>query len=98
LRQLKTGKQRIRTHIRSTIERFPLAALFLRNSRDLPDQRDPAKTTPWGFSLAGHETMAAGKFYPQETRLVRDLSQEVDVLVNVGANAGYYCCHALSLG
>ena len=54
--------------------------------------------TPWGFSLAGHETMAAGKFYPQETRLVRDLSQEVDVLVNVGVNVGYYCCHALSLG
>ena len=54
--------------------------------------------TPWGFSLAGHETMAAGKFYPQETRLMRDLSQEVDLLVNVGANVGYYCCHALSLG
>lgn len=42
--------------------------------------------------------MAAGTFEPEETELVRNLLQEVDVLVNVGANVGYYCCHALSLG
>ncbi len=88
----------IRTLIRSTVERFPAAALFLRNTRDLLDRRDPPKMTPWGFTLAGHEAMAAGTFEPQETRLVRELLQEVDVLVNVGANIGYYCCHALSLG
>ena len=42
--------------------------------------------------------MAAGTLEPEETALVRKLLQEVDVLVNVGANVGYYCCHALSLG
>ena len=42
--------------------------------------------------------MAAGTFELEETELVRKLLQEVDVLVNVGANVGYYCCHALSLG
>lgn len=88
----------LRTLIRSTIERFPTVSLFLRNTRDLLDQRDPPKMTPWGFTLAGHAAMASGTFEPQETRLVRDLLQDVDVLVNVGANVGYYCCHALSLG
>ena len=71
---------------------------FLRNSRDLYDQRMPAVKTVWGFSLAGHVEMASGTFEPEETVLVRKILQEVDVLVNVGANVGYYCCHALSMG
>lgn len=54
--------------------------------------------TPWGFKLAGNDGMALGSFEPIETALVRDLLKEVDVFVNVGANIGYYCCHALSVG
>jgi len=42
--------------------------------------------------------MASGTFEPQETRLVRDLLEGIDIFVNVGANVGYYCCHALSMG
>jgi FkbM family methyltransferase len=41
--------------------------------------------------------MAAGSFEPEETKLVRRLMADVDVLVNIGANVGYYCCHALSM-
>ena len=88
----------IRKLIRSAIEPFPAVMLFMRNMRDFLDQRDPPRPTPWGFTLAGHKAMAEGTFEPDETSLVRMLIQEVDVLVNVGANVGYYCCHALSLG
>jgi len=88
----------LRALIRSKIDRNPNLALFLRNTRDLLDRRDPPRVTQWGFKLAGHAAMAAGTFEPEETRLVRDLLQDVDILVNVGANIGYYCCHALSLG
>lgn len=42
--------------------------------------------------------MASGGHEPAETRLVRELVRDVDVLVNIGANVGYYCCHALELG
>ena len=66
--------------------------------RDWLDRRSPSRVTPWGFTLAGHDAMAAGTFEPDETSLVRKTLQEVDVLINVGANVGYYCCHALSMG
>jgi tRNA G37 N-methylase Trm5 len=54
--------------------------------------------TPWGFKLAGNAAMVQGIFEPAETKLVRNILQNVDILVNVGANIGYYCCHALSMG
>jgi FkbM family methyltransferase len=94
----KMKSNMIKKTLRTMLEPFPAVAQFLRNSRDLLDQRAPTKMTPWGFTLAGHEAMAAGTFEPEETELVRKLLQEVDVLVNVGANVGYYCCHALGLG
>jgi FkbM family methyltransferase len=59
---------------------------------------EEAKATPWGFKLAGNTAMAQGTFEPTETELIRGILKRVDVLVNVGANVGYYCCHALSLG
>ena len=88
----------IRKLLRTTLEHFPAAAQFLRNSRDVLDQSAPAKMTPWGFSFSGHDAMADGSFEPDETKVVRKLLTDVDVLVNVGANVGYYCCHALSMG
>ena len=87
----------IRTIVRNSLEQVPSVALFVRNMRDLLDQRQAARRTPWGFTLAGHEVMASGTFEPEETALVRELLQDADVLVNVGANVGYYCCHALSM-
>jgi FkbM family methyltransferase len=42
--------------------------------------------------------MAQGTFEPEETELIRTILKDVDVLINVGANVGYYCCHALSMG
>ena len=84
--------------IKSIVEPFPYAAKFLRDLRDLLDRRQPPETTPWGFKLCGDTQMASGKFEPIETDLVRDLLKDADVFVNVGANIGYYCCHALSAG
>lgn len=54
--------------------------------------------SPWGFRLAGNKAMARGEFEPVETEYVRALLPDIDVLVNIGANVGYYCCHALSMG
>jgi len=87
----------MKSFIRSTMEQFPAAMRLYRNFRDLLDQRDPPRMTPWGFTLAGNAAMASGAYEPQETRLVIELLKQVDLMVNVGANVGYYCCHALSM-
>lgn len=80
------------------VKKFPLVATMYRNTRDRLDVRDELKQTPWGFKLAGNTLMASGNFEPTETELVRNILKDIDVLVNVGANVGYYCCHALSMG
>lgn len=87
-----------RKSLKPIIERFPVIAMSYRNLRDQIDRHQPSIKSPWGFTLAGHKDMAEGRFEPEETELVRALLKEVDILVNVGANVGYYCCHALSLG
>lgn len=88
----------MRDILRNLVDRSPSVALAYRNLRDLMDTHQPAIKTPWGFTLAGHKLMASGLFEPKETALVRELLKEVDLLVNVGANVGYYCCHALEMG
>ena len=88
----------MKSTIRSIVECMPTMALFYRNMRDLLDQRHPPRNTPWGFSFAGHDAMAEGSFEPDETKIMRRLMFDADVLVNIGANVGYYCCHALSMG
>ena len=84
--------------VRPLVDRFPRIATMYRAVRDQLDFAEEPKVTPWGFKLAGNTAMAKGTFEPGETELVRNLLKDVDVLVNVGANIGYYCCHALSLG
>ena len=69
-----------------------------RSLRELRARRREALETPWGFRLIGPRALAAGTFEPEETRLVRDLLVDVELLVNVGAHVGYYCCHALQMG
>jgi FkbM family methyltransferase len=71
---------------------------FYRNARDLLDRNSLSVKTPWGFTIAGNKNMALGDFETEETGLIRKLLEEIDIFVNIGANVGYYCCHALSLG
>ena len=94
----KKGAPVIKNLIKSVVERFPALTLFYRNSRDLLDQRHPPRKTPWGFTFSGHDAMAEGSFEPEATKVARGLMADVDVLVNIGANVGYYCCHALTMG
>ena len=54
--------------------------------------------TPLGFRFGGNPAMESGTFEPAETALVRRLLMRSDVVINVGANIGYYCCLAISAG
>lgn len=83
---------------RPIVERFPRVAAVYRSARDQLAFMKAPEATPWGFKLAGNSAMVRGTFEPTETELVRNILKNVDCLVNVGANIGYYCCHALSMG
>jgi FkbM family methyltransferase len=54
--------------------------------------------TSMGFKLVGNESMQNGQFESEETQIVKHIISYVDIVVNVGANIGYYCCIALSQG
>jgi FkbM family methyltransferase len=84
--------------IKPLVSRFPRLAAMYRGMRDQLECMEEPQLTPWGFKLAGNTAMAQGTFEPVETALVLKLLDEVDVFINVGANVGYYCCHALGMG
>jgi FkbM family methyltransferase len=83
---------------KSLIKKNPLLSTMYRKTRDRLDIRQEPQATPWGFKLAGNSVMQKGDFEPTETEIVKNILKDVDILINVGANVGYYCCHALNLG
>jgi len=58
----------------------------------------PAQKCFWGFFFFGPSSMRSGNFEKNETHLFRALISSSETLLNIGANAGYYCCHALQAG
>ena len=49
-----------------------------------------------GFKFIGNDAMMSGNFEPGETAIFEKILKQVDVVINVGANVGYYCCIALN--
>lgn len=84
--------------VRPLVERHPRAAMAYRHFRDLRDVLREPVSTPFGFRFVGNEAMESGAFEADETAFVRRALASADVLVNVGANIGYYCCFALQQG
>ncbi len=81
-----------------SLRKFPALHAAYQGYRQWKRGSRPAVKTPHGFWLSGNAAMEAGTFEPLETEFVRAALKDVDVLVNVGANIGYYCCLALAAG
>jgi FkbM family methyltransferase len=90
--------KRIVRSFKPLIEKFPFIARLYRAFREEVELTQSPKATPWGFKFSGNQQMMKGDFEPVETKMVRSLLIDVDVIINVGANIGYYCCHGLSMG
>ena len=80
------------------VERFPRVAMAYRYARDNRRVLNAPRQTPMGFKFIGNSLMENGVFEPEETEIVRRVLDSVDIVVNVGANIGYYCCLALQRG
>lgn len=78
--------------------RLPSVAMAYRYIRDNGRIMDEPRETSMGFKMLGNKPMAEGDFEPDETAIVRVLLDSVDVVVNAGANIGYYCCLSLQQG
>jgi|TARA_B100001093_G_scaffold198481_1_gene190758 hypothetical protein len=61
-----------------------------RNIRDNRKIYQEPKLTNLGFKFNGNSEMESGKFEPAETQTVINLMNQVDSVINVGANVGYY--------
>lgn len=93
-----TMLQSLARSMRPLVERNPRLAAAFRHYRDMAHMARSPVDTPFGFKFIGHPAMEAGTFEPDEVRVVRSLLRGADVLINVGANVGYYCCFALQAG
>jgi FkbM family methyltransferase len=80
------------------IRRLPMAATVYRAVRGERRVLEEPRPTPLGFKFMGNKSMEEGNFEIEEVKIVKDKLSQVDVFVNVGANIGYYCCIALSMG
>lgn len=88
----------MKSPLRTLIRKSPLAmavARTIRHHRAL--SQTPGKTS-WGFKFIGPAGMIDGTFEQSETVVVRSCIKHADVVINVGANVGFYCAHALDLG
>ena len=89
----------MRRAVRSLADRFPSLSSLYREVRDaLHARRAELLPTPFGFRLAGNPGMAAGKFEPEETKVLGEELKRAQLFVDVGANVGFYSCLARSRG
>lgn len=79
-------------------DRVPWVARAFRGVRDWWAVTGTPVMTPMGFRFYGISSMMDGSFEAEETATIRALLQRSDLFVNVGANVGYYCCHACQIG
>jgi FkbM family methyltransferase len=86
----------MRSLIRGVVEtRLPSVASAFRYFREEAHAaRAEARQTPYGFVLAADAQTQNGSFEAREVELVRTLMSRADVVVDVGANVGFYTCLA----
>lgn len=75
----------------------PSAGRLFRVLRDALFEDRPIETS-YGFTLAGGRRMGRAEWEPEETKAFLNLLADHDVVVDVGANIGFYSCLAAIRG
>ena len=88
----------MKSAIRKIIQNSPLLSTVGRALRHHRALQEKPEKTKWGFLFKGHTGMISGTFEPKETAIVQSILNDTDVFINIGANLGIYCAHALNAG
>jgi FkbM family methyltransferase len=84
--------------LKNFAKKIPFVPTLYRNIRDKRLANKAPVETPFGFKIiAANEAMQKGEFEAADTKIFRALISDLDVVVDIGANVGWYCLHALSL-
>jgi FkbM family methyltransferase len=87
----------IRENLKMLVGHMPALSVYLRKRKQrLAHKRSPV-TTAYGFRFKGNPLMESGAFEVVEAQIIRKLLPAFDQFINIGANIGLYCCHALQL-
>jgi len=86
---------KIRKSLKALAKRYPRTAAVYRALRYGPHIISSPQMTPMGFKFSGSQAVADGCYEPDETRLVKTILPEIECVINIGANIGYYACIAL---
>lgn len=81
--------------LKSTVANVRASLRFYRENRRYAS---PPALRPMGFRFMGSAAMESGQFEPEESAIFKRIIAGSDLLINVGANVGYYCCLALQAG
>lgn len=87
---------KIRKSLKVIASKYPHLAHIYRAMRYGPHIIPDPTMTPSGFKFSGSEAVRKGIYEPDETRLVKKLLPDIDCVINIGANIGYYACIALN--
>ena len=90
----------IRKYMKRIVEKIPFLAMTYRIVRDeLTFTKARPVMMPQGFAMLNSNVIKIDTAYePEVTDLIKRILYKSDVLVDIGANVGYYTCMACSLG
>lgn len=88
-------KPKLLQSAKATLAQIPILKKIYRHFKNNNETYKLPKATPMGFKLAGNELMETGQFEPDETLIADKLMSHADIVINIGANIGYYCCLAI---
>ncbi len=82
--------------LRQPVDTFaPSVGRLYRRMRDFVVARQ-SRQTIYGFKLAGDPRMASSDFEPDEVKAFLELIESHDMVLDIGANIGFYSCLAAS--
>ncbi len=84
--------------IKNVLKKLPIVPTVYRNVRDRLLANKNAVMTPFGFRFVGSNLMQKGEFEKEDVKLFQRFLGGVDLFIDAGAHAGYYCLQALNVG